>query len=427
MTVAPFDPVMAVLLIPIGSAALLAILPGYRQTARLNVAASLATFLSALSLFVIERPQPTPYVLVDDLNIVFIVLNTFVGFTTSIFSASYIAHELDTGRLTPGLPAFLPRHVSDHDVRYESGVRIQQYRFDVGCGRNRDAEHGADGWHLPHPRRSGSGVEIFHPGQCRNCFCAVRHDPGLHGGAAGRRRGSGRHGVDTPDPTCGEFRPCPSQRRFRIPGSRLRDQGRPGAAARVAARRACRGAYADIGRAIGPAFERRALCIAALQDIACRQSGGNCSGTPDGDDGSALARFRSVHALPSARHQAAVRLFLDRTYGHYRFCVRNGRPAGQFCRPVAHGHAQPDEVGDFLRRRPYFAGQGHATDQQDPGPDRDSSGTWLGSGDGGRRDCRIAAARHIHERISRRELHLRTASRCSRSSSCSGFCWPSAL
>ena len=29
------------------------------------------------------------------------MLNTFVGFTTSIFSASYIAHELDTGRLTP--------------------------------------------------------------------------------------------------------------------------------------------------------------------------------------------------------------------------------------------------------------------------------------------------------------------------------------
>src|SRR5450432_1117393 len=101
MNLSDFNPVTAVLLIPIGSAALLAILPGYRQTARLNVMASLATFLSALSLFVIDRPPPAPYVLVDDLNIVFIVLNTFVGFTTSIFSASYIAHELDTGRLTP--------------------------------------------------------------------------------------------------------------------------------------------------------------------------------------------------------------------------------------------------------------------------------------------------------------------------------------
>ena len=101
MNLPSFDPVAAVLLIPVGAAALLAALPGYRLTARLNLVASLATLLSALSLFVIERPQPGPYVLIDDLNIVFIVLNTFVGFTTSIFSASYIAHELETGRLTP--------------------------------------------------------------------------------------------------------------------------------------------------------------------------------------------------------------------------------------------------------------------------------------------------------------------------------------
>ena len=54
----------------------------------------------------IERPQPGPYVLIDDLNIVFIVLNTFVGFTTSIFSATYIGHELQTGRLTPAYLRF---------------------------------------------------------------------------------------------------------------------------------------------------------------------------------------------------------------------------------------------------------------------------------------------------------------------------------
>src|SRR3954454_7381733 len=96
-----FNPVAAVLLIPICAAALLAILPGYRITARLNVVASLLAFLSALSLFLIEPAQPTTYVLMHDVNIVFIVLNPFVVFTTSIFSASYIAHDLDTGRLTP--------------------------------------------------------------------------------------------------------------------------------------------------------------------------------------------------------------------------------------------------------------------------------------------------------------------------------------
>src|SRR4051794_6695252 len=70
------------------------------MTAGLNIAASFLTLLAALSLFVTERPTPGQYLLVDDLNIVFIVLNTFVGFTTSVFSASYIAHELETGRLT---------------------------------------------------------------------------------------------------------------------------------------------------------------------------------------------------------------------------------------------------------------------------------------------------------------------------------------
>jgi hydrogenase-4 component F len=97
--IASFDAVAAVLLIPIVAAAVLVALPGYRLTARLNVLAALATFLSALSLFVV-RPQPGPYLLVDDLNNVFIVLTTFIGFTTSVFSASYISHEIEIGRLT---------------------------------------------------------------------------------------------------------------------------------------------------------------------------------------------------------------------------------------------------------------------------------------------------------------------------------------
>jgi hydrogenase-4 component F len=38
--------------------------------------------------------------------VVFITLNTFVGFTTSVFSASYVAHELEIGRLTPAYLRF---------------------------------------------------------------------------------------------------------------------------------------------------------------------------------------------------------------------------------------------------------------------------------------------------------------------------------
>jgi hydrogenase-4 component F len=94
------DALTGVLLIPGVATLVLAVLPGYRLTARLNVLAALATFVTALSLFVVT-PESGPYLLVDDLNKVFIVLTTFVGFTTSVFSASYIDHEIEIGRLTP--------------------------------------------------------------------------------------------------------------------------------------------------------------------------------------------------------------------------------------------------------------------------------------------------------------------------------------
>jgi hydrogenase-4 component F len=99
MTGFSFDGASAVLIIPAIAAALLVALPGYRFAARLNVLAALLTFVAALSLF-FGRPPPGDYLLVDDLNNVFIVLTTFVAFTTSVFSASYIAHEIETGKLT---------------------------------------------------------------------------------------------------------------------------------------------------------------------------------------------------------------------------------------------------------------------------------------------------------------------------------------
>ena len=98
--VTQFGAVGAVLIIPLVAVFILAALPGYRLTSVLNVFASLLTFVSAISLF-FGRPQPAQLLFIDDLNVVFIVLNTLVGLTTSIFSASYIAHELETGRLTP--------------------------------------------------------------------------------------------------------------------------------------------------------------------------------------------------------------------------------------------------------------------------------------------------------------------------------------
>jgi hydrogenase-4 component F len=91
--------VLAVLLVPVVAAAILAMLPEFPICARLNVGACSLTFLSALVLLD-TRPEPGPFLLVDDLNVVFIVLTAFVALTTSAFSASYIDHELEIGRLT---------------------------------------------------------------------------------------------------------------------------------------------------------------------------------------------------------------------------------------------------------------------------------------------------------------------------------------
>jgi hydrogenase-4 component F len=92
--------VAALLVIPALGAALLALVADDRKGAWLNVLVSFLTFVCALALLALERPEPGPFLIVDDLNVVFLLISTLVGFTTSVFSASYIAHELETGHLT---------------------------------------------------------------------------------------------------------------------------------------------------------------------------------------------------------------------------------------------------------------------------------------------------------------------------------------
>jgi hydrogenase-4 component F len=91
--------VYAVIAIPFMSAAVLVMLPGYRLTAGLNVLASFLTMLAGFNLLRIEGGL-NDYLIVDDFNIVFIILNTLVGFTAAWFSASYIGHEIEIGRIT---------------------------------------------------------------------------------------------------------------------------------------------------------------------------------------------------------------------------------------------------------------------------------------------------------------------------------------
>jgi hydrogenase-4 component F len=100
MIVLGLNAVHLLLIVPALAAAALALAPGYRLGALLNVMAALASFLVSLTLL-FSRPPAGLYLQIDDLSVVFVVLSAFVGFTTSLFSAGYIAHEVETGRLTP--------------------------------------------------------------------------------------------------------------------------------------------------------------------------------------------------------------------------------------------------------------------------------------------------------------------------------------
>jgi hydrogenase-4 component F len=94
------DAAHLVFLVPLGAGIILTLIPGYRVGAFGNVAASFITLCIGLSLLTVPR-SVSSYIIIDDLNIFFIILNTFVAFTTAVFSASYIDHEIQTGHLTP--------------------------------------------------------------------------------------------------------------------------------------------------------------------------------------------------------------------------------------------------------------------------------------------------------------------------------------
>jgi hydrogenase-4 component F len=94
------SPLDALLWIPAIAVPLLAVIPNYRLGAALNVIASGLTFVAGVSLLFAPRMR-SDILIIDDFNIFLVTVTTFVAFTTSIFSASYIDHEIETGRLTP--------------------------------------------------------------------------------------------------------------------------------------------------------------------------------------------------------------------------------------------------------------------------------------------------------------------------------------
>ena len=100
--IAPLDVLLG---LPIVAVPLLALVANYRVGAALNVLASGLTLVAGIALLFSERVR-TDIFIIDDFNIYLVTLTAFVGFTTSIFSATYIGHELEIGRLTPAYLRF---------------------------------------------------------------------------------------------------------------------------------------------------------------------------------------------------------------------------------------------------------------------------------------------------------------------------------
>ena len=221
-----------------------------------------------------ERPAPGPYLHVDDLNVVFIVLNTFVGFTTSVFSASYIAHELEIGRLTPAYLRFY--HAMYQTMMF--GMNLALVANSIGLmwvavelatlttvlmvGIYRTSEALEAAWKYFILGSVGIALALF---GTILVYMAARPVVG--------------EGVDAMTWTIliaqrVGFRPGAPEPRLHLPAARIRHQGRPGTAARLAAGCPCGGPDADLGGALRASPQCRAVRAPALQDPV----GGDASG-----------------------------------------------------------------------------------------------------------------------------------------------------
>ncbi|MFO7830797.1 MAG: hypothetical protein R6V18_02295 [Desulfuromonadaceae bacterium] len=95
------------LLLPLGGAAILAFCGHLRLAGKLNLLICIATFVTSFKLAVEvfysgSIITPSNFFYVDAFNVYLVLLNSFVGMTTAVFSGPYMAHEQEIGRVKAG-------------------------------------------------------------------------------------------------------------------------------------------------------------------------------------------------------------------------------------------------------------------------------------------------------------------------------------
>ena len=196
---------------------------------------------------------------VDSFNVFLVALTAFVAFTTSLFSRPYMRIEVDLGRLTPARLRLYHGMFQMFTFTMLLVLHHQQRGHPVGGDGGGDAHHRAAGEPLPHAGEPRGRMEVLHPVRRGSRAGALRHHPALLRGGEGAGRGRQRAPVDASLRGQGAARADRAGARVRVPAGRLRHQGRPRAAAQLAARRARRGPDAGLGGALGAAPQRGAV------------------------------------------------------------------------------------------------------------------------------------------------------------------------
>ena len=100
-----------------------------------------------------------------------------------------------------------------------------------------------------------------------------------------------------------------------------------------------------------------------------------------------------------ARHQAHVRLLVDRAHGPDDLRLRHGRRHRQLRRAAAHDRALADQVGDLLHGGPCGAEGRHPGDGRDPRPGQGQPAGRLGPDDRLAGHSWHAAVRRVRQRV----------------------------
>ena len=371
--------IVLLLAIPLAGAVLLALFGARRWAPEVNVLVSLATFVAACALTarVISDRQlhrGRRAVLHRSVQRIPGGAHRFVGLTTSLFSRPYMRIEREHGRVGPAqlrlyhsmyqlfiaamLIALTTNNMGLMWVAMEAAtlstvLLVTLYRTPASLEA---------GWKYFILCGVGIAQALF--GTILLYFAAEK--------IAGRR-GHERAALDAPQCGQGPARADRAEPRVRVPAGRLRHQGRPRAAAQLAAGRARGRSDADLRRAFRAAAQRRDLRRRALQG-AGRRLAALAAAFADADGlRPRLGGARRVLPLAAARHQAAVRLLVDRAHGHHHVRLRHGRARGELRRAAAHDRALADQVRDLLRRRARRAEGRHAGHGRHPRPDHAQS------------------------------------------------------